>query len=406
MGKIELKKDIILSIVVKTLVLILNFAIVWLTARLWGAEGRGAIAIFIANLGIIAIVCNIFTQSSVSYFFKKVDVGKLASQAYIWVVLASAICSILCGFFNLPHSLIFLLFVVATLTGFIAFHNALFLGDQQISNYNLILLLQPALLLVCIGVFFLINKELGYITYFYSQIISLTILLIIVKILTKKKIGKFNYSLDSIVVKNSFNFGWQVELSGLLQFLNYRFSMFILERMTGLGEVGVFSIGIQITETIWIFSRSISLVQYSNVLNLGDTIKSRKETEKMSLLSFYISFACILIIILLPANFFTFIFGDEFADVKRVILLLSPGTLAIAASNVFGNYFSAIGKLKILIIKSLVGLIFTIILSYILIPQMQIQGASIVNSISYIVSSVILFGYYYFVHKKNAIVKK
>jgi O-antigen/teichoic acid export membrane protein len=179
-----------------------------------------------------------------------------------------------------------------------------------------------------------------------------------------------------------------------------------LERMTGLGEVGVFSIGIQITETIWIFSRSISLVQYSNVLNLGDTIKSRKETEKMSLLSFYISFACILIIILLPANFFTFIFGDEFADVKRVILLLSPGTLAIAASNVFGNYFSAIGKLKILIIKSLVGLIFTIILSYILIPKMQIQGASIVNSISYIVSSVILFGYYYFVHKKNAIVKK
>lgn len=401
MGKIELKKDIILSVVVKTLVLLLNFAIVWLTARLWGAEGRGAIAIFIANLGIIAIVCNIFTQSSVSYFFKKVDVGKLASQAYLWVVVASVICSVFCGFFNLPNSLIFLLFIVATLTGFIAFHNALFLGDQQISNYNLILLLQPALLLACIGVFYLFNKDLGYISYFYSQIISLTILFIIVKIITRKKIGKFDYKFDSNVAKNSFNFGWQVELSGLLQFLNYRFSMFILERLTGLGEVGVFSIGIQITEAIWIFSRSISLVQYSNVLNLGDTVESRKETEKMSLLSFYISFACIFIVVLLPSSIFTFIFGDEFANVKQVILLLAPGTLAIAVSNVFGNYFSAIGKLKILIIKSLVGLIFTIVLSYILIPKMQLQGASIVNSISYIVSSLILFGYYFLKHKKT-----
>jgi O-antigen/teichoic acid export membrane protein len=72
------------------------------------------------------------------------------------------------------------------------------------------------------------------------------------------------------------------------------------------------------------------------------------------------------------------------------LLLLSPGILAIAVTNVYGNYFSAIGKLKILIIKSAVGVVFTVILSVILIPRLQITGACIVNAVSYIVSSTIL----------------
>ena len=93
----------------------------------------------------------------------------------------------------------------------------------------------------------------------------------------------------------------------------------------------------------------------------------------------------------MPESVYVFIFGsEEFASVKYILLLLSPGILAIAVTNVYGNYFSAIGKLKILIIKSAVGVVFTVILSVILIPRLQITGACIFNAVSYIVSSTIL----------------
>ena len=89
------------------------------------------------------------------------------------------------------------------------------------------------------------------------------------------------------------------------------------------------------------------------------------------------------------------VFGEEFVTVKRVLLLMTPGVLAIATSNVFGNYFSAIGKLKILIAKSAIGLLATVVLSIVLIPRFHVDGACIVNATSYIVSSVIIVLFFF-----------
>lgn len=147
MGRIKMNRDISLSVLVKSFVLILNFAIVWLSARLWGAEGKGAIAIFIANLGMIAIVGNIFTSSSVSYFLSRTKLSKLTTNAYIWVVLVSMIATLLLAGYNVSKTLTIPLFVISTLLGLVAFHSAVFIGDQQIFNYNLIAFLQPLLLL-------------------------------------------------------------------------------------------------------------------------------------------------------------------------------------------------------------------------------------------------------------------
>ncbi|MDL2227501.1 polysaccharide biosynthesis C-terminal domain-containing protein [Bacteroidales bacterium OttesenSCG-928-K03] len=398
MSAINLKKNIIETIFVKGGILILNFAITFVVARLWGAEGKGMVALFVADLGMISIFCNIFTTSSVSYYLKKIGQSKLATQAYIWVFVASAILALILSFVG-GSKLSLLLFVISVLLGFVVFHSSLFIGDQKIPYYNLITLLQPLLLLVFMLLFYFVFKDkFGYHVYFYSQIISLTLIFVVAKILTNKVLGKAKFDFDKEAIKNSFNFGWKTELSNLLQFWNYRFSMYAIPFLCGadgIKMVGVFAMGISISEAIWMFSKSISVVQYSNVLATGDTLASRKETAKVSYISLFASLACVVIIAILPAKIFPFIFGADFEYVKTVILLLSPGILAISISNVYGNFFSAIGKLNILIIKSAAGLIATIILSLFLIPKLGIAGASIVNSCAYIVSSVILIVYFF-----------
>jgi O-antigen/teichoic acid export membrane protein len=73
---------------------------------------------------------------------------------------------------------------------------------------------------------------------------------------------------------------------------------------------------------------------------------------------------------------------------------MSPGILFISFSNVYGHYFAALGKMRILILKSVVGAILTAILLVFFIPLWQIEGACITSSIAHFVCSAILVGYF------------
>ena len=50
MSSINLKKDIIATMLSKSLILLLNFGVVVLTTQLWDDDGRGKLVIFVAVL--------------------------------------------------------------------------------------------------------------------------------------------------------------------------------------------------------------------------------------------------------------------------------------------------------------------------------------------------------------------
>jgi len=394
MSSLNLKTNIVATIFSKSLILLLNFAVVVLTTQLWGADGRGAVALFVADLSLISIFANVFTGSSVSYFFSRLGTSKLSTAAYLWSFLVSAAGALVLLCFGRTIVVPFI-FAVSVLMGIIAFHNSLFVGGQKIGHYNLMTVLQPASLLLFMLMFHILFPQQGYYCYFYGQIVSLCVMLLICRILRRKMGIQLQWDYDRSCNRQMLAFGWKTELSNLLQFFNYRLTYYVLDIFIGRGSVGVFSIGVTIAEAIWIVSRSISTVQFSNVLKQGDTKQSRDETMSLALASLLVSAVCVGIVLLLPNTLFSFIFGPEFSGVKQVVLLLAPGILAIAFSNVIGNYFSAIRQLNILIIKSATGLLFTLVLSFWLVPKMQIDGACVVNTVSYVVSSLVLLIYYF-----------
>jgi len=399
MSTINLRNNIIQTMAGKSAILLLNFLVVVLSTRLWGTEGRGAIALFLANLNLISSVTNIFTSSSVSYFLSKRGLSALVLQAYLWVFFAAVILGIVFRIYDHAIPSLFL-FIVAVLVGLTTFHSSVFIGEQRIGYYNLITVLQPVFQIIFL-LFFYYWVDKSYFAYFYGMILSYTFIFIICKILTRKTHDKVSYHLNKSTIKDTFSFGWQIELSSFLQFFNYRLSFYFLNYFLGAASLGVFSVGVTLSESIWIVSRSISLVQYSNVVKQGNTEDSRKETTIVAKYSFFISLLCLVVVLCLPKQVFSFVFGEGFEGVKQVIALLSPGILAIAVSNVYGNYFSAIGKVKILILKSAIGVIVTVALSVGLISTLKVPGACIVNASSYLVSSAILFWYFYTTNQKR-----
>jgi O-antigen/teichoic acid export membrane protein len=197
--------------------------------------------------------------------------------------------------------------------------------------------------------------------------------------------------------KKIFHYGVKSETSYFFQFLNYRASYFFISAWLGLGSLGLFSVAIALTEAIWIISKSISSVHYSNIINTDDPVQRIKLTEKAALNSFLFSFAAIIIIYFIPEDIFTYAFGKDFTGIKPLIVYMFPGVIAIAVSNIYGHYFSGIGKMNILIIKSLLGLILTIAFIFILLKKYELTGACIILNISYITSSL----YLYFMFRKE-----
>lgn len=391
--------NIIKTFFSRALILLINFFMLILTTHLWGAEGKGIISIMIANMSIIAIINNVIGGGSISYYISKVGLDKLILPSYIWILICTIICTIIVAVTQSTHYIFYLL-VMTLLNSLFSMHLSLFTGKENFKLYNIYSLLLPVLLVIFTLFFEFIVGLKSIRSYIYGYIAALFIVWLVslfnsLKLLPIKKVS---FSFD--IVKQVIRYGWQIELSSFLQFINYRLSYFFILYYSDIRSVGLFSVGIALAESVWMISRSISIVLYARIINNpeGTNIDITKSSAK---LSFIFSSLLAIIMLLMPSSVYGFIFGQDFVIVKGIMVLIFPGIIAGAVSLIYGHYFSATYQNMTLIIKSTIGIIFTIGLSVLLIPKMGINGACITVATSYTASSIYLMLKFYKITKFN-----
>jgi len=385
-----LTKNTTFTIGSKVIILLTNFALVVFTTHLWGSNGRGEIALVIANISIITIFSNIFCGSTIAYHVPKQPRDFLLTISFVGAIIISMSGAIIFSFlfgFKYFWPLLVISFLLSLLTSISTY----WLGKKNFNYYNFLTLLSPITIIIILAFFYFILNKTSIYTYFQAYSIGTVIVLIIgIAGLAANKSFKIP-EISFPGIKSVLNYGINNEFSYLIQFLNYRISYFFIAKMMGLGQLGIFSIVVSISEAVWIISRSMSVIHFSNVINSDDIIKIRQETKVFARQSFWISFLILSISVLLPASLYQFVFGTEFGYVRKLILYILPGVMAIAVSNLYGHYFSGIGKLKILRNKSIIGLVATILLLPLLIKKYQLAGVCISMNVSYILSSLYLW---------------
>jgi O-antigen/teichoic acid export membrane protein len=391
--------NIFKTIASKAAILIINFLLVIITTHLWGTEGRGMISILIADISIIAIFNNVLGGSSVSFFTPKLGVNKLIMPAYLWIFILTPVVAITINILQ-SHGNLYYLMILAVLNSLVAAHYMIFAGKENFKLFNIFSLLVPILTLVFILLFVFIFKYKSVNAYIFGFSIGLCLVWLISFYYLKPYINN-KPVLSFKAIKDMMSYGWQTELSYFLHFLSYRLSYYFILHYMGMSTVGIFSVGIALAESIWLISRSIATVQFAKIINSiekGVDINITKSSVKLSMIS---SLIASLILIFLPSSVYSFVFGHNFFEVKKIMLFLFPGIVAIAISNIYGHYFSATGQTKTLIVKSFLGLLVTIGLSIILIPKWGIMGACITASLSYMASSGYLLYKFYTKTKFN-----
>lgn len=377
------------------LILLLNFGIIVFSTNFWGAEGRGVIALLVADLAVIGFFTNIIVGSSISYFAAKLPPGEILTYAYIWAVVCGISLPLLMLFNAHSREYLPYLIILSVLIAVFTANISLFLGQQKLERYNSYSALQNILHFLMIGVMVFLFKWDSVETYFKAQVFSYLVLVLITFAIIWREIKFTRLKLSQSTVKKLFSYGGKTQLSAFLQFLNYRLSFYFLEIFRGVASVGVFSVGAAFSESVWTVSRSLALVLYSDVVNNPDHHDSVAKTKFSMKLCFLATILLLVLMLLIPTKIYMLIFGDSFHEVKNVILVLSPGILIIAVSDIVGYYFAATHQLRILNIKSAVGLVVTVFCGLYAIPKWGLIGAGIVTSLSYSVSSLLLFWKFY-----------
>ncbi|MCW3078246.1 MAG: hypothetical protein JWO32_2855 [Bacteroidetes bacterium] len=380
-------KNIIQSLFAKGFVALINFLILIVSSHYLGISSRGEIGILILNISIIQIVNEIFTGYTLVYFIPKYDLKKLYVAGIIYTLLACSLSNAL--FYVLKKHIPNyegLSYVISFVVIVNTFNCVIILGREKILLYNFLNLVQPLILLA--GIFYStrVLKVYTLNAYVWPLLVSFVVaflvsFIMVLRLLSLKEKEKI-FLLKPILVN-----GLLCQLAVLMHIFCNRYSYYLLESNS---DVGLYSSASSLIESVLIISNGIAPVLLARVANDGDNERSRNMTLSLAKASFILSVFCVLIIALIPNSFFVFLLGAGFEHTKNTMMMYSPGILMLSFAGIISHYFSAIGKLKIILLCNSLGFVCAMILAHLLIEKYQLAGAALSADVSYSVLTLSL----------------
>jgi len=377
-------RKIIGTIGTRLLSAIITLVIVVMNAHLLGAKNVGTISLIILAITLIQLLNNFVGGPALVYLVPRTEIFKLFFLSYLWAVVTSVVGATVMQFAGLIPDGFFIHVMVLSLFLSLSFVNSMILmGLERVKPYNIISLIQIAVLFCVLMISFFVFRHREVMSYIYGLYGSYISAFIFSLIITLPVMRRSGLSGSGTVLKEILRYGSVMQAGNIFQMLNYRLSFYFIEKFLGRAAVGVYSVGVQLSEGIWIISRSISVVQYSRISNSVDPKYAITLTITLVKIAVIVTILALLIILLFPASFFTLIFGPEFAAVKMIMFCLATGILVLSVSMILSPYFSGIGKPHHNTISAAIGLIFTIAGSWVLIPKLGIVGAGLSATVSY-----------------------
>lgn len=381
----EMFRKIVGTIVTRFLAAICMLTIIVLNARYLGAEKVGVISLIILAVTIVQMVNNFIGGAALVYLVPRTPLLKLFVPSYIWGVIASVVCATVLYFtHSIPEGFFIHVMILSTLHSLFTVNTMILLGQERIKAINVMTVAQIITLVAVLLLFFIFTANREVMVYLYAMYVSYIIMFAGSFALITSRLKKGDLSGMGKVIREILSFGSWAQTANIAQLFNYRLSYYFIEHMIGKAALGVYSTGVQLAEGVWIIPRSMSMVQLSRISNEKRWDYAVKVTLVFSKLGLVVSTVIIGLILLLPVQFFLFVFGPEFSGVKPVIMSLTAGIIALSFSILLSAFFSGMGKPMHSAIASGIGLVFTLFFSLWLIPVYGIVGAGIAASCAYL----------------------
>ncbi len=365
-------RKIINTLVTKFSSAALGMLTIIIVSQFLGSSGKGEQAIVVYNIYVLLLIFTLIGNSTLVYLTPRSHIGKLLNVSLIWIF---ALALVLCVFFVLFPQIaplyILVSIPIASIAAVCEINQFILLGRQEVAKANAIKLIYPAVSFGYIGALALVGgfngvedcivgMALGYLLALIYGINCLKSEYRSIRPLSKEEFRQ--------TFKLLFSLGATKQVGSIAQSLNYRLSFYLLGFFCGESLVGIYSNGVSLSEAVMLFGSSLALVQYSALSNSKDPKSSKPLTLKMCAVNAVFTFLALVVLCLLPSEVYVFVFGEDFAQVKEVVIMLSLGTLLLSVASNFTQYLYAQGNFKISTVASLIGLAVTLIGGFVFVP--------------------------------------
>jgi O-antigen/teichoic acid export membrane protein len=179
-----------------------------------------------------------------------------------------------------------------------------------------------------------------------------------------------------------------IGVTNVISLLNYRASLFLVERFHGLSAVGTYSVAVTVAELLWLLSQSVTVSAYSRIGNPDVRVASSMTVQavRINVLATVIAAP---ILLALASWALPWVMGAAYADSVMPLAALLPGVAAYAAaSSLSAFYTNHLGRPHLSGGIAGLSLAVSFGLGWLLVPQFGALGAGISSSTGYIVAIV------------------
>lgn len=380
---------------------VLGFLNAILITQFLGAEGKGITTLFVTNLSLCLLFCQIIGGNSMVYLSSRLPASTLLVASYLWAIVVSILLSASLYVIGMcPPQYLIELIVISIL--FSLFHTHLFilLGNEKAILFNLLSPMPQLLQVGAAAILFILLQIHNINTYIFNLYFIFATSYFISLIFILPKLRGFNMP-DKETLRTLWSYGSKAQTSNILFFFNNRLFFYLLGYYFIKSEVGIYSVAIMIIEAVLLIGNSFSLMLYSKISNTVSATEQHLLTKKYALVSFICTAFALGIVALIPADVYTILFGTDFYSIKKIALYLFPGTLLMSTYYITSSYFSGTGKYQYNNYAVVIGLLISIVGGFLFIPSSDILAAAAVTSAAF--SAIALFSLYRFYKEVNSV---
>jgi len=400
-------KNILRTAGTRILNALFNLVVLLLITNFIGSKGFGIISLIVLDITVIQLFMGLLAGGSLIYFASRSKTAQILLTSYLWILFIVLLFTgagwtvwhfypplmhvVVPGGFGID------ILVLALLNGFMQIHYNLLIGQKRIPAYNLIFTVQITLFLLLFLLEILVKKQTGPEAYVFALYFSWGVGSLLGFYSVLKKVKHFSFRGWVSVSRKILIYGLPTQSAVMLHIANKRLSFYFIRIFSGLSPLGIYSAGVQLTEGLRLIGQSISLVQYSVISNSSDKDYARTLSIRLMKFTLLLTFFALLVLLAIPQNIYQLAFSQTFGVIKIIVLVLSPGVLALAANTIFSHYFSGVGQPAVNLRANILGFMFTLLFAFLLIPPFGYIGAAATASLNYLASVI----YQYIVFQKQ-----
>ena len=381
----------------------ISIIITIVTSRGLGPTGKGILSVSnnLVSMSIITLGLGIAASNIFFIGRNKKDLNSILGINII-VAFFSVFVLIILYFINmrypinflfkgLTNKIIIIVFITIPLMNLKTCLINVLLGLQEIKKYNKINIIDIIVSFSLLLIFITIFKSVEWII--IGNLIAVTIMLIILFTLFFYK-NRYKVSFNFELFKDMLKYGIKAQIGNAVQFLNYRLDVIIINYLLPIAQVGIYSNAVALSETMWRVSGTVSTIVLPMTTNSKDKKVMSSFINRITRITFTLILMCSVVLVIISKPLIFILLGKDFSGSAGALILLIPGISIFSVCNILSSYIAGIGQIGKNIIASSVSCIATVILDFLLIPKMGINGASIATSVSYIMATAITLFFY------------